>query len=178
MLLAGCLNFCKTGVNWFVLITRSLVKWFCSSAFQQGSVLGPSIFIEYEEDVSDIFQHQGVHHHLFADDMQGDYGGRPSDAATELHRHRQRLVCHKVTSAQCRQDRATLVWLCFTVSSFHHPPSERSITIDGSVIATVSVVHDLGVFFDEELSMQDHVSRLAQTCSFHLIQRKSNALLR
>jgi len=37
----------------------------------QGSVLGPRIFIEYAEDVSDVFDHHAVTHHLFADDMQG-----------------------------------------------------------------------------------------------------------
>ena len=37
----------------------------------QGSVLCPRVFVHYAEDVDDIFQRHGVHHHLFADDMHG-----------------------------------------------------------------------------------------------------------
>jgi len=37
----------------------------------QGSVLGPKRFIEYTEDVDDLFVRHSMRHHLFADDMQG-----------------------------------------------------------------------------------------------------------
>jgi len=47
----------------------------------QGSVVGPRIFIEYAEDVSGIFQHYGVRHHLFADAKQSYCGASPNDAA-------------------------------------------------------------------------------------------------
>ena len=43
----------------------------------QGSVLGPRIFIEYAEDVSDVFVRHAMRHHLFADDMQGQCSGPP-----------------------------------------------------------------------------------------------------
>ena len=45
----------------------------------QGSVLGPRIFMEYAEDVSDIFASHGLWHHLFADDMQHYCSGRSGD---------------------------------------------------------------------------------------------------
>jgi len=41
----------------------------------QVSVLGPRIFIQYAEDFSDLFNHHRLHHHLFADDMQGRCSG-------------------------------------------------------------------------------------------------------
>jgi len=40
----------------------------------RGSVLGPRVFVQYAEDVDDIFQRHGVHHQ-FADDMQGHCNG-------------------------------------------------------------------------------------------------------
>ena len=49
------------------------------SSVPQGSVLGPRAFIQYAEDVDDIFQSHGEHHHLFADDMQGHCSGRLDD---------------------------------------------------------------------------------------------------
>ena len=52
----------------------------------QGSVLGPRIFTEYAEDVSDIFDHHAVTHHLFADDMQGQCGGPLNDASVMASR--------------------------------------------------------------------------------------------
>jgi len=36
----------------------------------QGSVLGPIQFISYMEDVSTVFHHHRVRHHLYADDKQ------------------------------------------------------------------------------------------------------------
>jgi len=45
----------------------------------QGSVLDPRIFIQYAEDVAELFSQHGLHHHVFADDMQGHCSGRPVD---------------------------------------------------------------------------------------------------
>ena len=44
----------------------------------------------------------------------------------------------------------------------------RVISVGQSVIQPVTVVRDLGVLIDGELSMRQHVTRLAQTCFFHL----------
>ena len=44
----------------------------------------------------------------------------------------------------------------------------RSITVNNNVIQPATVVRDLGVWIDSELSMHNHVSRVAQTCFFHL----------
>ena len=40
----------------------------------QRSVLGSRVFVQYAEDVDDIFQRHGVHH-LFADDMPSHCSG-------------------------------------------------------------------------------------------------------
>ena len=40
--------------------------------------------------------------------------------------------------------------------------------IDASVIESVSVVRDLSMFFDAELSMRQHVPRVVQMCIFYL----------
>jgi len=52
----------------------------------QGSVLGPRIFIQYAEDVAKLFSQHGLHHHLFADDMQGHCSGRPVDCPLMVKR--------------------------------------------------------------------------------------------
>jgi len=43
-----------------------------------GSVIGLRSFIEYAEDVEGVFEKYQLHHHLFADDMQGLSSGTPS----------------------------------------------------------------------------------------------------
>ena len=48
------------------------------------------------------------------------------------------------------------------------PSHDKSINVNQCVIKPVTVVQDLGVWFDAELSMRSHVSRVAQTCFYHL----------
>ena len=47
-------------------------------------------------------------------------------------------------------------------------PANRVISVGQSVIQPVTVVRDLGVLIDGELSMRQYVTRLSQTCFFHL----------
>ena len=52
----------------------------------QGSVLGLRVFVQYAEDVDDIFRRHRLHHHLFADDMQGHCSGRLDDVPAIVSR--------------------------------------------------------------------------------------------
>jgi len=44
----------------------------------RGSVPGPRSFVAYAEDLTEIFHHYRVRHHLFADDMQGTMQAQPA----------------------------------------------------------------------------------------------------
>jgi len=52
-------------------------------------------------------------------------------------------------------------------------PANRVISVGQSVIQPVTVVRDLDVLIDDELSMRQHVTRLSQTCFFHLHRARS-----
>jgi len=52
-------------------------------------------------------------------------------------------------------------------------PANRVISVGQSVIQPVTVVRDLDVLTDGELSMRQHVTRLSQTCFFHLRRLRS-----
>jgi len=47
------------------------------------------------------------------------------------------------------------------------------ITINQSIMKLATVVRDLGVLFDGELSIRQQVSRLSQTCFYHLRRLRS-----
>jgi hypothetical protein len=51
--------------------------------------------------------------------------------------------------------------------------AHKCITIGSAIIEPSLVVRDLGVFFDAELTMHDHVMRVAQTCFYHLRRLRS-----
>ena len=54
------------------------------------------------------------------------------------------------------------------------PPHSGNMRIGQTVVNPASVVRNLGVLLDAELSMRKHVSKTAQTCFFHL--RKLRAI--
>jgi len=49
----------------------------------------------------------------------------------------------------------------------------KAITVGRNIIKPTSCVRNLGVLFDSELSMREHVSRVAQICFFHLRHLRS-----
>ena len=56
-----------------------------------------------------------------------------------------------------------------SATHLRQPSSSRSISVNNSVVQPVTVVRDLGMWIDSELSMREHVSRLtcvAQICFF------------
>ena len=48
------------------------------------------------------------------------------------------------------------------------PSHNNSINVNQCVVKPVTIVRDLGVWFDAERSMRSHVSRVAQTCFYNL----------
>jgi len=69
---------------------------------------------------------------------------------------------------QLNADKTEVLWF--------GPPSQlrqlssvsSAITINRNIIKPSFVVRDLGILFDAELSMRQHVSRVSQTCFFYL----------
>jgi len=142
----------------------------------QGSVLGPRIFIQYAEDVAELFSQHGLHRHLFADDMQGHCSGRPIDCPLMVKRLER---CITDVSAWCASkrlqlngDNTELLWFGSTTHLRQVSPT-RSITVNNNVIQPAAAVRDLGEWIESELSIRDHVSRVAQTCFFHLRRLQS-----
>ena len=67
---------------------------------------------------------------------------------------------------QRREDRTTVVRFCVAADAAASQSS--AVNINQCVVKPVTVVRDLGVWFDAELSMRSHVSRVTQMCFYHL----------
>lgn len=143
----------------------------------QGSVIGPKRFIEYVEDVDSQFVKHQLRHHLFADDMQGLACGTPSCApaiASSL------TDCFTDVNAWCASKRLQLnagktevMWYGTAAALRKRPAGSGSICAGTEVVEPVSVIRDLGVWIDSELSMRDHISRTTRACYLHLRRLRS-----
>ena len=113
----------------------------------QESVLGPRVFVQYAEDVDDIFRRHRVHHHLFADDMQGYCSGRLNDISTIVSRLENCIDIYAWCGAkrlQLNADKTELLWFG-PASQLRQLPSQNStIHVNQCVDKPVTVVRDLG----------------------------------
>jgi len=121
----------------------SLIPLTCS--VPQGSVLGPTLFISYTDDVPSVFQRHQVNRHLYADDV--------SRARTALQH------CISDISSRCsprhlqlNATKTELIW--FGSCQMLQRLSDHDLTLEVgiSVIQPVKCVRDLSVHLDSELT--------------------------
>jgi len=97
----------------------------------------------------------GVHHHLFADDMQGHCSGRLDDVPAIVSRLESCIVAIYAWCGAKRlllnADKTELLWFG-PASQLHRLPSQNNtINVNQCVVKPVTVVRELGVWFDAEL---------------------------
>lgn len=138
----------------------------------QGSVLGPLEFITYTDDVVEIFCRHCVRYHLFADDKQVYTATTISD----INSARQRLCsCIVDTRDWCSSRRlqlnaskTELMWFGSRASLLKMSAVDLTLMVGDDVIKPSTVIRDLGVYLDAELTMKQHVNRTASSCFFHI----------
>jgi hypothetical protein len=149
----------------------SLVNEFRIGA-PQGSVLGPKSFVAYAEDVTEIFYRHRVRHHLFADDMQCTGHSKPS----KVHEVTAGLgACVTAVNEWCASKRLQLnpqktevMWFGSATNLSKLSSADKLLKVGPDSISPSAVVRDLGVFFDSELNMKSHISRITRVCFYHL----------
>jgi Reverse transcriptase (RNA-dependent DNA polymerase) len=156
----------------FIHHSRQASSYEVDCSVPQGSVLGPVEFVAYTEDIADVVDQHHVRLHFYADDTQLYDICRLQD----ISNMRNRLSgCAAYVSAWCASrrlqlnaDKTETIWFGSKAKLGRLCDQERCVQIGSKIVSPVSGVRDLGAHVDSELSMKQHVSRIAATCFFHL----------
>jgi hypothetical protein len=115
-------------------------------------------------------------HHLYANDTQLIDGARILEIGVTIDCLQQ---CIEEIHSWCASRRLQLnysktevIWFGTAASLKKLKNANLTVRIGSDVIQPVNVVRDLGVLFDEELSMKQHISKVTSSCFFQLRRLK------
>ena len=141
------------------------------SGVPQGSVLGPKIYTMFSKPVSEICKHNNINYHCYADDTQMYFIMKHKDQWSDCSETLENCVSEvrswmKRNMLKLNEDKTELI-----VFSPKHRPlslSQLQLKVGPDTITSVSAVKNLGVIFDEALTMEKQVNSITKSCYFHL----------
>ena len=141
------------------------------SGVPQGSVLGPKLFIMYTKPLSAIIDSHSIIHHSFADDIQLQMSAPPDRISELLHAIQS---CKSDVKAWATanmlklNDNKTELMLLTSKRTKHLHNIPTLITIGNAQLPFKQSVKNLGFTLDCHLTINAHVSKIAQTCYLEL----------
>ena len=137
----------------------------------QGSVLGPKIYCMYTKPISDIIAGYGLSHHCYADDTQLYIA---IEHSANLHSELLRMdrcvadirnwMRHNML--KLNDDKTELI--VFASRYNQHLYIDASMMIGNTTVVCEPQVKNLGVIFDQVMSMRQHVNYTSRTARFYL----------
>jgi hypothetical protein len=138
----------------------------------QGSVLGPKHFIVYTEDIVAIFDRLDIIHHGYADDTQGLVRSSISNIKQTVNTLEQMITEVGAWCAskrlQLNASKTELIWFGMPSNLSKLHSNDLALHTGNVTVQPCAVVRDLGVYFDSNLSMRDHISRITRNCFYQL----------
>ena len=139
----------------------------------QGSVLGPVMFTLYTTPLQEVMKKHGIHYHKYADDIQLYVMFDPCVSGSREAAKQQLQDCIDDIRMWMAKHHLKLNDAKTEVIQFqskHHLKQYglTDITIGDSCIEPAAKVRNLGVYFDQHLTMADQVTAVCAACNYHL----------
>ena len=141
--------------------------------FPQGSILGPLGYCAYTHPLGSILRSNDVKYHIYADDTQilVSFDPRIEGACAEalnklqscVEQIKQWMLINKLQLNESKTE-------FFVAASYQFASRlpDIALTLGDVSITPTRTVRNLGVIFDPQLSMKDHISNIVKCVSFHL----------
>lgn len=139
----------------------------------QGSVLGPQFFTIYSSPIANIARKHGLQVHMYADDTQLYLSFDLKNSCDEITARSRIESCIKdikvwmtVNKLKLNDDKTEFL----IISSKYHKskPTTNSLQIASSNIHASCNARNLGIVFDNTLSMEDHIKNMCKSTYFQI----------
>jgi len=156
----------------FTTSSSHTVPLLLSCGVLQRSGFGPTSFLTYTEDTTNIFSIHSLLYHLYADDTQTYGHCLTSDILAVVSRL---TFCisdlskaYSSLRLQLNPSKTEFIWFGARCNLSKISPAHLSLSLDSSTVPCSTVVRNLGVLQDSELTMKQHISKVTSICYYHL----------